>query len=126
MRTLDTNTKEYKEKLDTYIYECIENPDVELSNDEKIIYFMSEFHRVANHPSNMNPYPNTVERIDDYMMGLPFNFDFSNYDKLQIVSKLHGVDKIPENKQDSVVQNFNKHIAMRILKLHEKLGGKYL
>ena len=58
------------------------------------------------------------------MMGLPFNFDFSNYDKLQIVSKLHGVDKIPENKEDSIIENFNKYIAIRILKLNEKLGGK--
>jgi len=124
MRTLDTNKNEYKEKLDNYIYDCIENYDVELSNDEKIIYFMSEFDRVANYPNNIKHYPNTLDRIDDYMMGLPFNFDFSNYDKLQIVSKLHGVDKIPENKEDSVIENFNKHIAMRILKLHEKLGGK--
>ena len=124
MKTLDTNKKEYIMKLDNYIYDCIENRDVELSNDEKIIYFMSEFYRVANHPSNIKRYPNTLDRIDDYMMGLPFNFDFSNYDKLQIVSKLHGVDKIPENKEDSVIENFNKYIAMRILKLHEKLGGK--
>jgi hypothetical protein len=85
---------------------------------------MSEFVRVANYPNNIQRYPNILDRIDNYMMGLPFNFDFSNYDKLQIVSKLHGVDKIPENKEDSVIENFNKHIAMRILKLHEKLKGK--
>ena len=124
MRTLDTNKKEYKEKLDNYIYDCIENYDVELSNDEKIIYFMSEFDRVANYPNNIKRYPNIVDRIDDYLMGLPFNFDFSNYYKLQIVSTLHGVDKIPEDKEDSLIENFNKHIGMRILKLHEKLGGK--
>ena len=124
MRTLDTNKKEYKEKLDNYIYDCIENYDVELSNDEKIIYFMSEFDRVANYPNNIKHHPNIVDRIDDYLMGLPFNFDFSNYDKLQVVSKLHGVDKIPENKKDSVIENFNKHIGMRILKLHEIIGGK--
>ena len=124
MRTLDTSKKEYKEKLDNYIYDCIENYDVELSNDEKIIYFMSEFDRVANYPNNIKHHPNIVDRIDDYLMGLPFNFDFSNYYKLQIVSKLHGVDKIPENKKDWVIENFNKHVAMRILKLHEKLGGK--
>ena len=53
MRTLNTNKKEYIMKLDNYIYDCIENRDVELSNDEKIIYFMSEFHRVANHPNNI-------------------------------------------------------------------------
>ena len=124
MRTLDTRKKEYKEKLDNYIYDCIENCDVELSDDEKIIYFMSEFDRVANYPNNIKHHPNIVDRIDDYLMGLPFNFDFSNYDKLQVVSTLHGVDKIPENKKDSVIENFNKHIAMRILKLHEIIGGK--
>ena len=79
MRTLDTSKKEYKEKLDNYIYDCIENCDVELSNDEKIIYFMSEFDRVANYPNNIKHHPNIVDRIDDYLMGLPFNFDFSNY-----------------------------------------------
>ena len=117
---MNTNTKVYKANLDKYIDSCIEmedNPNAALK--EKVDYFMSEFNRVANYPHNINRYPNTIDRMDDYMLGLPFGFDFSNYDKLRVVAELHEVDSVPTDKEDVIIDRFNKHIAMRIVKLSE-------
>ena len=117
---MNTNTKVYKANLDKYIDSCIEleyNPDATLN--DKVKYFMSEFNRVANYPNNINRYPNTIDRIDDYMMGLPFDFDFTNYDKLRVVAMLHEMDSVPIDKEDVIIDRFNKHIAMRIVKLSE-------
>jgi len=117
---MNTNTKVHKANLDKYIDSCIElenSPEATLK--EKVDYFMSEFNRVANYPNNIHRYPNTIDRIDDYMMGLPFGFDFTNYDKLRVVAKLHEVDSVPTEKEDVIIDRFNKHIAMRIVKLSE-------
>jgi len=117
---MNTNTKFYKANLDKYIDECIEiedTPDATLN--DKVKYFMSEFDRVANYDNNIRRIPNTIDRIDDYMQGLPFGFDYSNDDKLRVVATLHEVDEVPTNKEDVIIENFNKHIAIRIVKLSE-------
>ena len=117
---MNTNTKVYKANLDKYIDSCIEiedNPDATLK--EKVDYFMSEFNRVANYPNNINRHPNTIDRMDDYMMGLPFGFEYTYFGILQAVAMIHEIDEVPQNKEAVVIDNFNRHIAMRIVKLSE-------
>ena len=117
---LRTNSKEYLTRLDEYIGDCIDIEDNEEAIlKEKVDYFMSEFDRVANYEYNLKRFPNTIDRIDDYMQGLPFNFAFSYADILEDVAKLHGVEAIPTDKEDVIIKGYNKHIANRITKLSE-------
>ena len=37
----------------------------------------SEFDRVANYPHNLKRFPNAADRFHDYLMGIPFGFEFT-------------------------------------------------
>ena len=112
-----TNTRKYLSNLDTYIYECIDTDNEQMSLLDKVNYFMSEFDRVANHEYNLRKFPNIIDRMDDYMQGLPFSFPFYYHDILIDVAKLHEIELIPADKEKVIIKNFNKHIANRILKI---------
>ncbi len=117
---MHTNTKAYKANLDKYINECIEienKPNATLN--DKVKYFMSEFDRVANYPHNINRYPNIIDRMDDYLMGIPFGFEYTYFGILQATATIHEIDEVPTDKEDVVIYGFNKHIASRIIKLNE-------
>ena len=81
----NTNSKEYKEKFFEYILECIEIPDANrATSKDKIDFLFSEFERVANHPYNLKKFPNEQDRLSDYLMNLPFSFEFENYKILKL------------------------------------------
>jgi hypothetical protein len=37
-----------------------------------------EFDRVADHPHNVRRFPNHADRFHDYLMGLPFDFEYTH------------------------------------------------
>lgn len=41
-------------------------------------HLAAEFDRVANYPANVQRYPNPADRFHDYLMGLPFRFEFTH------------------------------------------------
>ena len=114
---LRTNTRQYIGNINKYILDCIENPDEEITSAQgKINYLFNEFERVANYPNNIRNIPNRQDRLADYLMGLPFNFDFSNYNILQVAKKLHE-SEIPEDMEEVIICDWWKHLAYFILKL---------
>jgi len=41
-------------------------------------HLAAEFERVANYPANVQRYPNPADRFHDYLMGLPFRFEYTH------------------------------------------------
>ena len=118
---LKTNSKEYMSNIESYIFDCIENEDQELLTiQEKLTYLFSEFKRVADYPANLHNIPNNTERLADYLQGLPFSFEFSNYNILLIAAKLHNIDVIPENKEDIIINGYWLHLATKLFQLKNK------
>jgi hypothetical protein len=41
-------------------------------------HLAAEFERVANYPTNSSRFPNHADRFHDYLMGLPFRFEYTH------------------------------------------------
>ena len=121
MTLLKTNSKEYKRNIEAYIFDCINCEDKNLDSIQlKLEYALYEFNRVANYPYNLKMFPNKTDRMADYLQGLPFDFAYDNYDILKVSANLHNLGSIPTNKEDTIINNFFKHIASNIFKLANK------
>ncbi len=124
MKTVKTNSKEFNEKYFAYILESISFEDFDPKNDkEKMELFWIEFDRVANHAYNRKKFPNTQDRISDYLMGLPFHFKFENYEILEFAIELGSLSPDATEKQkDRVLENYWRLTAFKIIQLSKKLG----
>jgi len=71
-----TNSKIVKNLVKQYILETVydDNENMFLSFKDAANHLNNEFKRVANHPYNLQRYPNDVNRFLDYLQGLPFYF----------------------------------------------------
>lgn len=120
MTMLKTNSFEYKEKFQNHILECINSEDVELKTPvAKLKHLFAEFDRVANHKYNLHKLPNEQERLADYLMGLPFDFEFSNHGIIKLAEELHEC-KLTEDQKDTILSGYWKHLAFHLLKLRKE------
>jgi O6-methylguanine-DNA--protein-cysteine methyltransferase len=119
---LKTHSKQYLANWTAYLDECL---DVEQTEGKpltaKLAFAVSDFRRVANHPYGLRKFPNTQDRLADYLAGLPFGFAFSYNDILKAASKLHG-SAIPANKADTVCEQWFDHCAMMLITIAKKHG----
>lgn len=92
-----TNTKAVREAIRAHIFEAVTdyNGDAFPTGQEAINHLKSEFERVANYPANMRNFPNKQERFRDYLLGLPFDFEFA-YHKIE--EFLNGLGINPQAK----------------------------
>lgn len=76
MKNHKTNSKHVKELIKKHIIECVYNEDEKYFEkfEDAAKELHKEFKRVANHPYNLKKFPNNVNRFNDYLRGLPFNF----------------------------------------------------
>ena len=59
-------------------------------------HLKAEFARVADHPNNLKRFPNNQDRFHDYLMGIPFGFEFETH---KIVEFLNGLGINPDGKE---------------------------
>lgn len=76
-----TNSKEVREKVRQHIldsvYDYEENKFDNFQDASQ--HLTDEFKRVADHPYNLKRFPNNQKRFQDYLQGIPFNFEFEDY-----------------------------------------------
>ena len=115
-KLMKTNSKRYQANMDKYLFDCINSEDLELKTlQQKIAYAMECFNNYDS-PFNQRRFPNLQARFADFLQGLPFAFDYWNDDILRAVAVLHEIDKVPENKEQVVLNNYYSHLAYNILK----------
>ena len=121
MNRLKTNTKEYRQRIEEYILECVSSEDEELTTlEEKINHFFFRFSGEFDFQNNKLRYPNRQQRIAEYLAGLPFQFDFMNYKILEVAKNLHKIETLTEKEEDKIIANWFNHLALHILRLKEK------
>jgi hypothetical protein len=95
-----TNSKEVREKVRKHIldsvYDYEENQFPNFQDASQ--HLTDEFKRVADHPYNLKRFPNNQKRFQDYLQGIPFNFEFENY---KIEEFLNGLGINPTGKEYS-------------------------
>jgi len=74
-----SNSKAVREQVRKHILECVhDHEDKQFDTfEDAAVHLRKEFERVANHPYNMQRIPNHQERFADYMMGVPFYFEYA-------------------------------------------------
>ncbi len=94
---MKTNSKEVRNAIRAHILESVtdDNGETFPTLEGAILRLRGEFERVANHPANLRRFPNNQERFHDYLMGLPFGFEYENH---AIASFLDGLGINPTGK----------------------------
>jgi hypothetical protein len=92
---MKTNNKQVREAIKQHILDCVTDINGNTFDDlkEACNALNNEFIRVANHPYNLQKFPNDQNRFSDFLQGLPFNFLYSNYDITNYLNELTGNDK---------------------------------
>jgi exopolyphosphatase/pppGpp-phosphohydrolase len=111
---LKTNSKLYKQRIKAYILSCIDSEDVEIVDTDKIPHLMERFESETRH--NIKHYPNTQNRLSNWLAGLPFHFDYESHRVLEVAKQLHGCEL---TEDDTILENWWNHLAYHILKLAE-------
>ena len=105
-KPLRTNSKAVRDKIKAHILECVydeeENTFVSLAGACKHLW--KEFERVAEHPLNMRRMPSQFERFSDYLMGLPFHFEYETH---KVEFFLNGLSINPDLKEYSAERMFH-------------------
>lgn len=75
-----TNSKAVRDQIRAHILASVtdENGDPFATFPEASARLRAEFARVANYPHNLRRLPNNQERFQDYLMGIPFGFEFTH------------------------------------------------
>lgn len=97
-KAVRTNSKAVRLAMRQHIMESVTDsngdtfPTFEAARD----HLKAEFARVADYPFNLRRLPNNQERFHDYLMGIPFGFEFENY---KIAEFLNGLGLNPSGKE---------------------------
>ena len=124
---LKTNSKEYLTRLNAYLIECIDTEyfsTTPKTDKDKVNAVYKEYEAEFCYDYNIKRYPNDVVRFSEWLMGLPscINIEFHNYDILEMVKRLHGVNELTEKQEDTILNNYWMHISDKFLSFRSKLN----
>lgn len=94
---MKTNSKAVRLAMQAHILANVTdgNGDTFPTLDEARAHLKEEFARVADYPNNLRRLPNNQDRFHDYLMGLPFGFEFEDH---KINEFLNGLGINPQGK----------------------------
>mgnify|MGYP007082156011 CR=1 FL=1 len=97
-KAVRTNSKAVRLAMQAHILANVTdgNGDTFPTFDAARAHLKAEFARVADYPNNLRRFPNHQDRFHDYMMGIPFGFEFENW---KIKDFLNGLGINPEGKE---------------------------
>lgn len=124
MKTLKTNTKQFKEIISSYLFDALNDIDNELRTKEQVAaYSFARFKSEYNNAYNKSQYPNLQSRLANYLMGLPFDIEFENYKIIELAKKWGTLAPDATDKQeDKITENYWNFMAFHILKFWKANG----
>jgi len=101
-----TNSIEVRQRVKQHILDSVyDYNENRFDNfDDAAQFLADEFERVADDEYNMRRFPNNQKRFEDYLRGIPFNFEYYNDD---IRDFLNGLGINPKNKEYSPEEMWN-------------------
>ena len=93
-----TNSKSVKLAMRQHILESVTdgNGNTFPTFDGAREHLKAEFARVADYPNNLRRFPNHQDRFHEYLMGLPFGFEYTH---AGIAASLNGLGLNPDGKE---------------------------
>lgn len=95
---MKTNCKAVREAIRAHILDSVtdRNGDTFPDFPAARAHLRAEFDRVAGYPDNLRRIPNHQDRFEDYLMGVPFGFEYADHAISQFLNSL-GIN--PEGKE---------------------------
>ena len=89
-KAVRTNSRIVREAIRAHILENVTdgNGDTFPTFAEAQAELRSEFARVAGYPANLRRFPNHQDRFHDYLMGIPYGFEFTNHGIAEFLNSL--------------------------------------
>jgi len=126
-KLMNTNTKKYKSNIKSYILDCIDTNEADKvyknpeSETAKLQYLMDRFRDEFVFEFNIRKFRGNIYlMLQDYLMGLPFGFDFEKYRILEVAKKVHELDSMDSATEDKIIENWWEHIAFQTIYLLRK------
>jgi len=87
---LRTNSKQVTLAIRNHIQECVTDDEGGTfpTYQQAINHLREEFERVSNYSNNLLRFPNNQDRFHDYLMGIPFDFEFMDYSISEFLNDL--------------------------------------
>lgn len=97
-KTVRTNSKSVRLALQAHILASVTDGsgDTFPTFEQAREHLKAEFARVADYPGNLRCFPNHQDRFHDYLMGIPFGFEFETW---KITEFLNGLGINPQGKE---------------------------
>ena len=122
-----TTTVQTKSKLiGNYILSAIDSEGYGkdlITDAEKLQFLVDTFNHEYSFTDNLKRYPNTQDRLKNWIMGLPssFNIDFSYFDIIRVSTDLNLIPIDATQKQkDKIISNWFNLIAYKTIVLMRK------
>ena len=86
----NTNSKQVRDAMRKHILDAVtdENGDTLSTFEQAKERLAADFDRVANYPNNIHRFPNEEGRFHDYLMGVPYSFEFANHEITNFLNNL--------------------------------------
>ena len=121
----NTNCKEFKEAVNSYILDCINSEDVELNTPtEKIEHLVKRFNQEAGH--EIKRQGSIQDALAYWLSGLAIDLDYTYYNILELAKKWHEVDGFTEKKADMICERWWSFMACKIMQLAGKLNVRFV
>ena len=93
----------------------------ELNDSEKAQAMYDKFVNEYCHPQNMKRYPNTQDRLREYLQGLPFNIAYADYQIARDTEALHELpaESLSDKQEAQIVENWFNFCAFKFLQMWE-------
>ena len=124
---LKTNSKKYLINIRTYLASAIDGTDygVETTTPaQKLAFLFETFDNEFNHKYNVKAYPNTQDRLAQWLAGLPsaISLPFYCYDIIELAKELQEVDTYTKKMEDRICENYFNHMAYHLLKWNSDMA----
>ena len=126
---IKTNSKQYRERIYAELLERINFEDdngkyiEDLTPRQKIEYLLATYKSEYDNSYNRKQYPNNQERLAQWLMGIPSNIDLPIYNSniLEFAAKVHGIESVPKDKENVIINNWFNHIAFILIQMNSKI-----
>lgn len=120
---LKTNSKQYRDNFARFLDDIL--IDEEGSGDtfkSRLQYLANRFRAEYGFTDNLRRYPNTQERLKEWLAGLAIGLPYTYCDIIQTAKVLHEDKKISALMLDKIQEQWFNHCAMMIIRICRKNG----
>ena len=126
------SNKDYMKNLRNYILDVIKEdskdyPHVKKPSEKDIMYhFVRRFESEFNHDYNKKMYPRIHRRIENYLLGLAYNFAYTYHNQMEQAIEFHDIKFGEHNESEEYQWGYRKVNGKTINSWNEESMRKHL